>query len=249
VLLHGYGGFGLSSTAAYSELAVAWAALGGRYVVAGLRGGRERGADWHAQGRLDRRQRVFDDFADVADALVDGGLCTRDQLAIWGSSNGGLLIAATLAQRPDLCAAAHAAVPMTDMLGYHRLSIARLWMGDFGDPDDPEDRAWLRAASPLHILGPAPEAFPDVIVTTGRQDTRVDPFHSYAFVEALRARRDPHAPELLLLGEDLEGGHGIGKPADRFVEERADVFAVLLTAFARRAGADDRSAHTDSDSL
>lgn len=248
-LLHGYGGFGLSSTAAYSEVAAAWLALGGRYVVAGLRGGRERGADWHEQGRLDRRQRVFDDFADVADALVADGVCDRDRLGIWGSSNGGLLIAATLVQRPDLCAAAHAAVPMTDMLGYHRLSIARLWMSDFGDPENPDHRDWIRAYSPLHGLGPAPAVFPDVIVTTGRHDTRVDPFHSYAFVKALRARRSAEAPELLLLGEDLQGGHGVGKPADRLIEERADVFALMFTAFARRAAERDALAPTDSDSL
>lgn len=235
-LLHGYGGFGLSSTGGYSDVARAWVALGGRYVVAGLRGGRERGAAWHEAGRLQRRQRVFDDFADVADALVSRGLCTRERLAIWGSSNGGLLIAATIVRRPDLCAAAHAAVPMTDMLGYHRLSIARLWAGDFGDPTDPGARPWIRASSPMHNLPDGSVALPDIIVTTGRNDTRVAPFHSYAFVEALRERRDQAARSALLLAEDPDAGHGVGKPADAFVDERADVFALFLSAFARRLG-------------
>jgi len=246
-LLHGYGGFGLSSTGAYSEVGRAWAALGGRYVVAGLRGGRERGAAWHEAGRLQNRQRVFDDFACVGDALVETGLCGRDQLAIWGSSNGGLLIAATVVQRPDLCAAAHAAVPMTDMLGYHRLSIARLWSGDFGDPDDPADRDWIRAYSPLHNLPDAPLHLPDVIVSTGRNDSRVSPFHAYAFVEALRAHVTPGDGTIVLLAEDVDGGHGVGKPTDAFVDERADVFTLFLHAFARRA--DVASGGSDSDSL
>jgi len=240
-LLHAYGGFGLSASAGYSELAVAWAALGGRYVEAGLRGGRERGADWHRAGSRERRQRVFDDFAAVADGLVADGECTRDGLAVWGSSNGGLLMAATIVQRPDLCAAVHAAVPMTDMLGYHRLSIARLWMSDFGDPDDPGDRPWIRAYSPMHNL-PAPGTpLPDVLVTTGLNDTRVAPFHAYAFVEALRGLRHPDAASRLLLEVDPDGGHGIGRPADAFVRERADAFALFLTAFASRAASDSET--------
>lgn len=248
-LLHGYGGFGLSSTAAYSELATAWVALGGRYVVAGLRGGRERGGRWHEAGRLQHRQRVFDDFADVADALVAGGLCSREELAIWGSSNGGLLIAAIIVQRPDLCAAAHAAVPMTDMLGYHRLSIARLWMSDFGDPENADERSWIRAYSPLHTVRAGSIDLPDIIVTTGRNDTRVAPFHAYAFVEALRERRTADAGAALLLAEDLHGGHGIGKPADAFVDERADVFALFLAAFARRATGETGASGRDSETL
>ena len=234
-LLHGYGGFGLSASAGYSELAVAWAALGGRYVEAGLRGGRERGDDWHRAGSREHRQRVFDDFAAVADALVAEGACERERLAVWGSSNGGLLMAATVVQRPDLCAAVHAAVPMTDMLGYHRLSIARLWMSDFGDPDDPADRPWIRAYSPMHNLPRAGTPLPDILVTTGLNDTRVAPFHAFAFVEALRALRDPDSRSRLLLEADPQAGHGIGKPADAFVRERADAFALFLSAFAARA--------------
>lgn len=249
-LLHGYGGFGLSSTGGYTDVGRAWALLGGRYVVAGIRGGRERGSAWHAAGRLQQRQRVFDDFADVADGLVRGGICVRERLAVWGSSNGGLLIAATVVQRPGLCAAAHAAVPMTDMLGYHRLSIARLWSGDFGDPEDQDARAWIRDYSPLHNLPTSPADLPDLIVTTGRNDTRVAPFHSYAFVEALRERRRPGSFARLLLAEDLDGGHGIGKPTDAFVTERADVFALFQSAFDRRSGGRERFDHiSDSDSL
>lgn len=235
-LLHGYGGFGLSATAGYHEAAVAWALLGGRAVIAGLRGGRERGWAWHAAGRLEKRQRVFDDLAAVADGLVAADECRRKELAIWGSSNGGLVMAATIVQRPALCAAVHASVPMTDMLGYHQLSIARLWLGDFGDPDEPADRAWLRDLSPMHTLPPRGTRLPDVIVTTGRNDTRVDPFHAYAFVSALQDLRDPQDEARLLLREDLDGGHGIGKPAAAFVDERADVFAMMLDSFDRRTG-------------
>lgn len=235
-LLHAYGGFGLSASAGFSDVAAAWIALGGRYIGAGLRGGRERGAGWHAAGSRAHRERVFDDFADVADGLVASGEAERHRLAVWGSSNGGLLMAATIVRRPDLCAAVHAAVPMTDMLGYHRLSIARLWLSDFGDPDDPADRPWIRAYSPMHNLPPHDAALPDILVTTGLHDTRVDPFHAFAFVEALRDRRDSSPDARLLLGVDPRGGHGIGKPTDAFVSERADAFALFLTAFQRRAG-------------
>lgn len=234
-LLHGYGGFGLSAHTGYSELAAAWVALGGRYVEAGIRGGRERGKVWHLAGAREQRLRVFDDFADVADGLVRAGESRRESLAAWGSSNGGLLMAAMMVRRPSSFAAIHAAVPMTDMLGYHRLSIARLWLSDFGDPDDPADREWIRAYSPLHNLPDAVADLPDLLVTTGLHDTRVDPYHAYAFVEALRERRAQDVGARLLLGVDPHGGHGIGKPADAFVEERADAFALFLDAFERRS--------------
>ena len=242
-LLHAYGGFGLSASAGFSEVAAAWIVLGGRYAEAGLRGGRERGAGWHAAGSRQHRERVFDDFADVADGLVASGEVERHRLAVWGSSNGGLLMAATIVRRPDLCAAVHAAVPMTDMLGYHRLSIARLWLSDFGDPEDPVDRPWIRAYSPMHNLPPADTALPDILVTTGLHDTRVDPFHAFAFVEALRERQGSSPEARLLLGVDPRGGHGIGKPTDAFVSERADAFALFLTAFQRRADGPRRAAH------
>jgi prolyl oligopeptidase len=232
-LLHGYGGFGLSVHAGYSEVAAAWVALGGRYVEAGIRGGREKGRAWHRAGMREHRTRVFDDFADVAEGLVARGDAAPGGLAAWGSSNGGLLMAASVVRRPEAFAAVHVAVPLTDMLGYHRLSIARLWLSDYGDPDEPADRVWMRAYSPLHNL-PAPGTeLPDVLITTGLNDTRVDPYHAYAFCEALRERRAPGAPSRLILGVDRHGGHGIGKPADAFVRERADAFALFLAAFDR----------------
>jgi|GEM_PF-2803417 len=235
-LLHGYGGFGLSAHTGYSELAVAWVALGGRYVEAGIRGGRERGRSWHRAGAREQRLRVFDDFADVADELVRAGESRRESLAAWGSSNGGLLMAAMVVRRPSSFAAIHAAVPMTDMLGYHRLSIARLWLSDFGDPDSAGDREWIRAYSPLHNLPETDASLPDILVTTGLHDNRVDPYHAYAFVEALRERDGRGSGPRVLLGVDPHGGHGIGKPADAFVEERADALALFLDAFERRSG-------------
>ncbi|MFC4120037.1 prolyl oligopeptidase family serine peptidase [Nonomuraea zeae] len=228
-LLHAYGGFGLSSTAAYSEVGRAWVDLGHRYVIAGIRGGRERGDAWHQEGTRSGRQRVFDDLYDVAESLISRGACDPARLALWGSSNGGLLACAAVVQRPELFAAVHAAVPMTDMLAYHRFSIARLWMSDFGDPDDPADREWITAYSPLHNV-PERARFPAVLVTTGLHDTRVHPMHALAFVQALReARADPDRP--ILLSVDRHGGHGVDKPSGRYVHERAIAFALFLHAF------------------
>lgn len=228
-LLHAYGGFGLSSTAAYSEIGRAWTDLGHRYVIAGIRGGRERGDDWHRQGTRSNRQRVFDDLYDVAGSLIASGACDPAALALWGSSNGGLLASAAVVQRPELWAAVHAAVPMTDMLHYQRFSIARLWMSDFGDPDDPADRPWIEAYSPLHNV-PPDTRFPAVLVTSGRHDTRVHPAHAIAFVDALREAARPERGRPILLSIDADGGHGIGKPSHRFVHERAIAFAVFLHA-------------------
>ncbi|MEU9889968.1 prolyl oligopeptidase family serine peptidase [Sphaerisporangium sp. NPDC051011] len=241
-LLHAYGGFGLSSTAAFSEVGRAWADLGHRYVVAGVRGGRERGDAWHREGTRSNRQRVFDDLYDVAGSLVSSGLCDPATLALWGSSNGGLLASAAIVQRPGLFAAVHAAVPMTDMLHYQYFSIARLWMSDFGDPDDPADREWIRAYSPLHNV-PPDTRFPAVLVTTGLHDTRVHPVHSMAFVDALRDAGVPAPGRPILLSIDNDGGHGVDKPSRRFVHERATAFAVFLHAFGRTEP--DRTGRTE----
>ena len=232
-LLFGYGGFGLSPSTAYQPVAAAWAALGGRYVIAGIRGGRERGDEWHRSAIGPGRARVVQDFADVAAALVERGLAERDRLAIWGSSNGGLLVAQTIVRHPELCAAAYAAVPITDLLHYHRHSIARLWMSDYGDPDSPADARWLRRESPLQAVAPDPRR-PAVIVPTGAHDTRVEPLHSYAFVDALLAAAEPGGRPVLL-SVDAEGGHGPGRSTRRQDELWELVLGFLLTELDRRA--------------
>src|SRR5690606_18179233 len=127
-------------------------------------------------GMRENKQQSFDDFAAAADWLVDNGLTSRDRLAIRGGSNGGLLVGATIVQRPDLCRAAHAAVPLLDMLRYHRFLIARLWIPEYGDPEVAEEFAWLHAYSPYHHVDPT-TAYPATLLTAAEGDSRVDPLH------------------------------------------------------------------------
>jgi prolyl oligopeptidase len=222
-LLHAYGGFGINSGWDHSPWAEAWCRRGGRYVVAGIRGGREFGDDWHAAGMREHKERAFDDIADAARVLIARGATTPGQLCAWGSSNGGLLVCNLYVREPDLVAAVHASVPMTDMLGYRNLSIAALWESDFGDPRIPRERAWLRSWSPLHNI-PEGHPLPALIVTTGAHDTRVAPVHSLAFTAAVQAH-EHRGPVLLRVEPD--GGHGPGKPVSLLIAEKADALAFL----------------------
>ncbi len=225
-ILTGYGGFAVTMGPAFSPLAVVHAEAGGRTVVANIRGGAEEGEAWHRAGQRERKQQVFDDFTAAADWLVAEGLTTPDRLAVRGGSNGGLLVAATLTQRPDLCRAVHCAVPLTDMVRYDRFLIARLWVPEYGDPGRAEDFAWLHAYSPYHRVVDG-TCYPAVLVTTGEQDSRVDPLHARKFAARLQqasACLDRH-PVLLRLEE--RAGHGQGKPIGRQADELVDVASFL----------------------
>ena len=183
-LLTGYGGFAVTMSPAYSPTAVAVADDGGVFAVACIRGGAEAGEDWHRAGMREHKQQVFDDFAAAADWLVAEGRTDRDRLAIRGGSNGGLLVAATITQRPDLCRAAVCAVPLTDMVRFPRFLIARLWTPEYGDPDVADEFAWLWAYSPYHHLVEG-TCYPATLVLTGEEDSRVDPAHARKFGAAL----------------------------------------------------------------
>ena len=149
-LLWGYGGFKIPILADYRSGWSGWLAAGGRLAIANLRGGGEFGTAWHEAGRLSRKQNVFDDFVAVAEDLTATGLTTPGQLALHGRSNGGLLVGAVLTQRPDLAAVALPAVGVLDMLRFPRFTVGAAWISDYGDPDDPDQFAVLRAYSPLH---------------------------------------------------------------------------------------------------
>ena len=176
-ILTGYGGFAISSTPVWAPLAAAWCERGGLWAVAGLRGGIEEGEGWHEAGMLGNKQNVFDDFAAAADHLVASGLTARERLALRGGSNGGLLVATALTQRPDLARAVHCAVPLTDMVRFPEFLIARLWIPEYGDPADPVAFAWLHAYSPYHHVAEG-TCYPAVLFTTAEGDTRVDPNHA-----------------------------------------------------------------------
>lgn len=225
-ILTAYGGFAIASSPAYSAIAAAWCEVGGRFVVAGIRGGAEEGEAWHRAGVLDRKQTCFDDFFAAADHLVDTGRTTRELLALRGGSNGGLLMGAAITQRPDLACAVHCAVPLLDMVRYHRFLIARLWIPEYGDPDQPADFAWLHAYSPYHRLVDG-TCYPAVLVTTAEQDTRVDPCHARKFGARLHAATSCGDERPVLVRVESKAGHGVGKPASKQADEAADVVAFL----------------------
>jgi prolyl oligopeptidase len=228
-LLYGYGGFNIPVLADFRATFAGWLAAGGVLAVANLRGGSEFGATWHDAGRLTDKQNVFDDFAAVGDHLVAQGVTTHGQLAVHGGSNGGLLVGATLTQRPDLAAVALPAVGVLDMLRFHLFTIGAAWVSDFGSPEDPEMFDTLLAYSPLHNVKEG-GAYPATLVLTGDHDDRVVPAHSFKFVATLQRAQAGEAPVLARI--ETSTGHGPGKPAAVLAAECAD----LLTFAAEHTG-------------
>jgi prolyl oligopeptidase len=231
-ILTGYGGFAVTMGPAYSPLAVAVAERGGQMAVAGLRGGSEEGEAWHRAGMLDQKHHVFEDFEAAADHLVATGRTSPDRLAIRGGSNGGLLVAAVLTRRPDLCRAVHCAVPLTDMVRYPQFLIARLWVPEYGDPDDGEAFAVLHGYSPYHrALAAEGTCYPAVLITTGEEDSRVDPNHARKMAAALQASTSCGEDRPILVRVEGQAGHGQGKPVGRQADEAADVLTFLWWQF------------------
>lgn len=225
-VLTGYGGFAVTMSPGYSPAAVAVADDAGVFAVAGIRGGAEEGEDWHRAGMRQHKQQVFDDFAAAADHLVVAGRTSRDRLAIRGGSNGGLLVAASETQRPDLCRAAVCAVPLTDMVRFPRFLIARLWTPEYGDPDVVGEFAWLWAYSPYHRVADG-ACYPATLVLTGEEDSRVDPTHARKFAAALQWATSCADERPVLVRVESRAGHGQGKPTSKQADEAADVHAFL----------------------
>jgi prolyl oligopeptidase len=226
-LLTGYGGFNIAETPAWSPVGVAVADAGGLFAVAGLRGGAEYGEAWHQAGMLDRKPQVFDDFAAAADHLVDRSLTSRRRLALRGGSNGGLLVGAVLTRRPDVARAVHCAVPLLDMVRFPQFLIARLWVPEYGDPDEPEAFAWLHGYSPYHRLVDR-TCYPALLLTTADSDSRVDPCHARKFAARVQAATCCGDEHPVLLRVEQRAGHGAGKPVPKQADEAADVLAFLF---------------------
>jgi prolyl oligopeptidase len=226
-VLTGYGGFSITMGPAYSAAVVAVCDQGGIYAVANIRGGAEEGEAWHRAGMRENKQQTFDDFAAAADWLVDNRYTSRDQLAIRGGSNGGLLMGATITQRPDLCRAVQIAVPLLDMVRFHHFLIARLWIPEYGDPDNPADFEWLHGYSPYHRVVDG-VCYPATLLTTAESDSRVDPMHARKMTARLQAATSCGHRHPILLREEVEAGHGQGKPVSKQADELADVLGFLL---------------------
>jgi prolyl oligopeptidase len=201
-LLYGYGGFEVSLTPFYSgTTGAAWLERGGIYVLANIRGGGEFGPAWHQGALKELRQNAFDDFFAVAEDLAARGITSASRLGIMGGSNGGLLVGAALTQRPELFGAVVCQVPLLDMRRYHQLLAGASWMGEYGDPDDPEQWAYIGKYSPYHRVAPEGR-YPRVLFTTSTRDDRVHPGHARKM--AARMREQGHD---VLYWENTEGGH------------------------------------------
>jgi prolyl oligopeptidase len=224
VLLYGYGGFTVSETAGFSPFALAWADRGGVYAVANLRGGGEYGEAWHAAGAGANKQNVFDDFIAAAEWLIANHYTNPKRLAIRGGSNGGLLVGAAMVQRPELFQSVVCAVPLLDMLRFHKFLVARFWVPEYGSADDATQFAYLRKYSPYHNVK-AQVDYPAAMFVTGDGDTRVAPLHARkmaALVQASTAGKRP-----VILHYDTEAGHSAGLAASKKVEDDADQLLFL----------------------
>jgi len=224
-LLYGYGGFNIPMTPGFSVSNIPWLEMGGVYAVANLRGGGEYGEEWHQAGMKLRKQNVFDDFIAAAEWLIDTGYTSSPRLAISGGSNGGLLVGACMAQRPDLFGAALPAVGVMDMLRFNKFTIGWAWESDYGSPQHPEEFEALYAYSPYHNLEPG-VAYPSTMVTTADHDDRVAPAHSFKFAAALQHAHAGENPVLIRI--ETRAGHGAGTPTSKQIEQAADRLAFLV---------------------
>ncbi|MEZ0373125.1 MAG: prolyl oligopeptidase family protein [Candidatus Sericytochromatia bacterium] len=225
VLLYGYGGFNISLLPHFALTEIPWLEAGGVYAIANLRGGAEYGEAWHQAGILTHKQNVFDDFIAAGEWLIKQGWSHPHRLAIQGGSNGGLLTAACMIQRPDLYGAVVSQVPVIDMLRYHRFSVGRYWIPEYGSAEASEEQfRTLYAYSPLHNIKPV--SYPPLLVMSADHDDRVVPAHAKKFIATLQATGTGNNP--LLLRVETRAGHGAGKPTAKIIDELADMYGFLF---------------------
>lgn len=225
-LLYGYGGFNISLTPGFSTSNIVFLQQGGIYAVANLRGGGEYGEEWHMAGTKMNKQNVFDDFIAAAEYLITEKYTSSEKLAIHGGSNGGLLVGATMTQRPDLMAVALPAVGVLDMLRYHKFTAGAGWHTDYGTADDSKEMFdYLLGYSPVHNVKKG-TSYPATMVTTGDHDDRVVPAHSFKFAAALQAGHEGNNPVLIRIATNA--GHGAGKSTEQIIEEQADKWSFIM---------------------
>ncbi len=224
-LLYAYGGFGVNLTPAFSTSTLILLEQGGIYAVPNLRGGGEYGENWHLAGTKMNKQNVFDDFIAAAEYLFDNQYTSNEYLAIAGGSNGGLLVGATMTQRPDLCKVAFPAVGVLDMLRYHQFTAGAGWAYDYGTAQDSKEMFdYLHHYSPYHALKPAD--YPATMVTTGDHDDRVVPAHSFKFAARLQEFQQGKAPVLIRV--ETKAGHGAGRSTSQVINQESDKWAFMF---------------------
>ena len=225
-ILYAYGGFNVSLTPSFSIANAVWMENGGIYAVANLRGGGEYGKKWHDAGTKMQKQNVFDDFIAAAEYLIAQKYTASNFLAIRGGSNGGLLVGATMTQRPDLMKVALPAVGVLDMLRYHTFTSGAGWAYDYGTSQDSKEMfEYIKKYSPVHNVKKGTQ-YPATMVTTGDHDDRVVPAHSFKFAAELQEKQSGSNPTLIRI--DVKAGHGAGKSVEATIQENADIQAFTL---------------------
>ena len=225
-MLYGYGGFNISLTPSFSTSTLILLEQGGVYAVANLRGGGEYGKEWHTAGTKMQKQNVFDDFIAAAEFLIDEKYTSSERLAISGGSNGGLLVGASMTQRPELFKVAFPAVGVLDMLRYHKFTAGAGWAYDYGTSDDSEEMfEYLLKYSPYHALKEG-TSYPATMVTTADHDDRVVPAHSFKFAARLQEYHGGEAPVLIRI--DTNAGHGAGKSTSMVIAEQTDRWSFMF---------------------
>ena len=227
LMLYGYGGFNISLLPGFRKTHAAWKNLGGVYAVANLRGGGEYGSQWHEAGMLLNKQNVFDDFAFAAKFLHENNIGSEKTTAIIGGSNGGLLVAATMLQNPDLFKVAIPQVGVLDMLRFSKFTIGWAWESDYGSVDKKDEFENLLAYSPLHNIE-KDKCYPTTLVTTASRDDRVVPSHSYKFAAKLQEYQGCENPILIRI-ED-RAGHGAGTPKDKIINQISEIYGYALNS-------------------
>jgi len=224
-MLYAYGGFNISTNPGFSPVRISWLEQGGIYVSANLRGGSEYGEKWHEAGMGLKKQNVFDDFIAAAEYLIDKKYSSKDYLAIYGGSNGGLLVGAVANQRPDLVKVAIPAVGVMDMLRFHKFTIGFNWIAEYGSSEkSAEDFKNLYAYSPMHNIN-ATKDYPAVLVTTADHDDRVVPAHSFKYIASLQEKYKGKNPVMIRV--DVNSGHGASN-LKKSLETTADIYSFIF---------------------
>ena len=225
-ILYGYGGFNISLQPRFRITNAVWMEQGGIYAVPNLRGGGEYGKAWHLAGTKMQKQNVFDDFIAAAEYLIENNYTSSDYLAISGGSNGGLLVGATMTQRPDLMKVALPAVGVLDMLRYHTFTAGAGWSYDYGTSDESKEMFdYIKGYSPVHNVKEGVQ-YPATMVTTGDHDDRVVPAHSFKFAAELQDKQKGENPTIIRI--ETNAGHGAGTPVSKTIEQYADIFGFTL---------------------
>jgi len=231
LLMTGYGGFALSETPVWNPEYAWWMQQGGWFALPNLRGGNEYGEAWHKAAMFEKKQNVFDDWFAAAEYLIDNKYTVPSRFAIRGRSNGGLLMGASMTQRPDLFGAIWCGYPLLDMLRYQMFEMGRTWTTEYGSAEDPKDYAYILKYSPYQNVKPGTK-YPAIFFFTGDGDTRVDPMNARKMTPLMQSASTSGRP--ILLHYSVKGGHSAGVSQTQLIQDYADEMAFLWTETAAK---------------